>query len=228
MWSWHWPSDLDMVIMYYHTKNEVSVSTVSKVVAWTDSLSLSLSLSLSHTHTHTHTHTMKTLPVPHVREVKGGMNVFKISWKMKIKLSRLFWVNGLFLITGQSSWKGVVLLKLMRTLDSFQFKVLILFNALLEGQFIALFIMSQKRQLCDLWNTVKYIGWDNLNHCVYKPRIDWKERLQANRVPHYSGISHWRRTSFITLQMFSGNQRRLTWLHKVIPGKQRLLNLFAR
>ena len=45
--------DLDIVKMYYHTKNEVSMSTGSKVIAQTDS------------HTHTHTHTTKTLPLPH-------------------------------------------------------------------------------------------------------------------------------------------------------------------
>ena len=37
--------DLDMVKMYHHTKNEVSVSTASKVIAWTD----------RHRHTDTHT-----------------------------------------------------------------------------------------------------------------------------------------------------------------------------
>ena len=50
--------DLDIVKMYHHTKNEVSMSTASKVIAWTDR------------HTHTHTHTTKTLPLPHTREVK--------------------------------------------------------------------------------------------------------------------------------------------------------------
>ena len=54
--------DLDMVKMYCHTKNEVSTSTASKVIAQTD----------RHTHSrwterereaHTHTHTMKTREV---------------------------------------------------------------------------------------------------------------------------------------------------------------------
>ena len=40
--------DLDMVKMYYYTKNEVSMSRHSKVIAQTD--------------THTHTHSMKPLP----------------------------------------------------------------------------------------------------------------------------------------------------------------------
>ena len=45
--------DLDIVKMYHHTKNEVSMSTGSKVIAWTD----------------THTDMMKTLPLPHMWEV---------------------------------------------------------------------------------------------------------------------------------------------------------------
>ena len=65
--------DLDIVKMYHHTKNEVSMSTASKVIAQTD----------THTqidtqtdrHTHTHTDTMKTLPLPHTREV-NMMNTF--------------------------------------------------------------------------------------------------------------------------------------------------------
>ena len=55
--------DLDIVKMYYHTKNEVSTSTGSKVMAQTD----------KHTHTqtdkHTHRDTTKTFPLPHMREV---------------------------------------------------------------------------------------------------------------------------------------------------------------
>ena len=57
--------DLDMVKMYHNTKNEVSMSTGSKVIAQI------------HTHTHTHTHThidrhtdmTKTLPLPHTQEI---------------------------------------------------------------------------------------------------------------------------------------------------------------
>ena len=50
--------DLDMVKMYHHTKNEVSVPTATKVITHT------------HTHTthttHTHTtHTTKTLSLQH-------------------------------------------------------------------------------------------------------------------------------------------------------------------
>ena len=47
--------DPDIVKMYHHTKNEVSMSTASKVISQTDR--------------QTHTHTMKTLPLPHMREV---------------------------------------------------------------------------------------------------------------------------------------------------------------
>ena len=47
--------DLDIIKMYHHTKNEVSMSTGSKVIAQTDTQ--------THTHTHTHTHTTKTLPL---------------------------------------------------------------------------------------------------------------------------------------------------------------------
>ena len=46
---------LDMVKLYHHAKNEVSMSTASTVIAWTDS--------------HMHTDTTKTLPLPHTREV---------------------------------------------------------------------------------------------------------------------------------------------------------------
>ena len=38
--------DLDIVKMYHHTKNKVSISTGSKVIAQTD----------THTHRHTHRH----------------------------------------------------------------------------------------------------------------------------------------------------------------------------
>ena len=43
--------DLDILKMYHHTKNEVSMSTGSKVIAQTDRQTD------THTHTHTHTHT---------------------------------------------------------------------------------------------------------------------------------------------------------------------------
>ena len=48
--------DLDMVKMYHHTKNEVSMLRHSKVIAQTDRQTD------THTHTHTHTDSMKTLP----------------------------------------------------------------------------------------------------------------------------------------------------------------------
>ena len=47
--------NLDMVKIYYHTENEVSRLTHSKVIAQTD--------------THTITDTTKTLPLLHTREV---------------------------------------------------------------------------------------------------------------------------------------------------------------
>ena len=50
--------DLDIVKIDHHTKNEVSMSTGSKVIARTD------------IHTDRHTDTMKTLTLPHTREVK--------------------------------------------------------------------------------------------------------------------------------------------------------------
>ena len=51
--------DLDIVKMYHHTKNEVSMLTSSKVIAQTD----------RQTDTHTHTHMTKTKPPPHTWEV---------------------------------------------------------------------------------------------------------------------------------------------------------------
>ena len=48
--------NLDMVKMYHHTKNEVSMSRHSKVIAHT------------HTHTHTHTH-YDNITFPHTRAV---------------------------------------------------------------------------------------------------------------------------------------------------------------
>ena len=58
--------DLDIVKMYHHTKNEVSMSTHSKVIARTDTP--------TDTHTQTHTDMTKTLPLPHTREVKRKRN----------------------------------------------------------------------------------------------------------------------------------------------------------
>ena len=58
--TWILKLGLDMVKMYYHTKNEVSMSRHSKVIGQTDTQ--------THTHrqtdrdTHTHTQSMKTLP----------------------------------------------------------------------------------------------------------------------------------------------------------------------
>ena len=66
--------DLDIIKMYHHTKNEVSMSTPSKVIARTD----------THTDgqtdrwTDTLTDNMKTLPLPHTREVITTFVLFKI------------------------------------------------------------------------------------------------------------------------------------------------------
>ena len=51
--------DLDNVKMYHHTKNEVSMSTPSKVIVQIG----------RQTDRQTDTHTMKTLPLPHTWEV---------------------------------------------------------------------------------------------------------------------------------------------------------------
>ena len=51
--------DLDIVKMYHHTKNEVSMSTGSKVIAWTEQTQTHRQ---THTQTDTHTDTTKTLP----------------------------------------------------------------------------------------------------------------------------------------------------------------------
>ena len=56
--------DLDMIKMYHHTKNEVSMSTGSKVIARTD------------TQTERHTDMTKTLPLPHTRQVKTFNSIF--------------------------------------------------------------------------------------------------------------------------------------------------------
>ena len=69
--------DLDMVKMYHHTKNEVSMSTGSKVIPRTHTHTdthTQTHTHNTHTHTHTHTHTTKTLPLPHTREVKMSNN----------------------------------------------------------------------------------------------------------------------------------------------------------
>ena len=50
--------DLDMVMMYLHTKNEVSMSKGSKVIGWTDRNTDRYYRQIDrHTHRHTHTHT---------------------------------------------------------------------------------------------------------------------------------------------------------------------------
>ena len=54
-------TDLDMVKMYDHTKNEVSVATASKVIAQTGMR--------RDRQTDRHTLTTKTLPLLHTREV---------------------------------------------------------------------------------------------------------------------------------------------------------------
>ena len=49
--------DLDMVKMYHHTKNEVSMSTGSKVIAQTDAQTDTHTDTDRQTDTDTHTHT---------------------------------------------------------------------------------------------------------------------------------------------------------------------------
>ena len=67
--------NLDMVKMYHHTKNEVSMSTGSKVIVQTDTHTHTHTHTdrqtdrQTHTHTHTHTDMTKILPLPHTLEV---------------------------------------------------------------------------------------------------------------------------------------------------------------
>ena len=67
---------LDMVKMYHHSKNEVSVSNASKVIAQTDRQTDRPTHTDTDTDTHTdkqtntHIGTTKTLPLPHTQEVK--------------------------------------------------------------------------------------------------------------------------------------------------------------
>ena len=52
--------DLDMVTMYLHAKNKVSMSRASKVITWTDRNTDTHTDTHTHTHTHTHRHTPYT------------------------------------------------------------------------------------------------------------------------------------------------------------------------
>ena len=54
--------DLDIIKMYHHTKNEVSTSIPSKVIAQTDTQTHSQTDRQTNTHTY-------TLLLPHTREV---------------------------------------------------------------------------------------------------------------------------------------------------------------
>ena len=56
--------DSDMVKILYHTKNEVSMSKHSEIIAQTDRQTHRQTDRHTHTHTHTNTHTdsMKTIP----------------------------------------------------------------------------------------------------------------------------------------------------------------------
>ena len=58
---------LDIAKMYHHTKNEISMSTGSKVIARTDNHTDRQTD--KQTDTRAHTDTMKTLPLPHTWEV---------------------------------------------------------------------------------------------------------------------------------------------------------------
>ena len=54
--------DLDMIKILYHTKNEVSMSKHSKVIAQTDGHKDRHTDTQAHRHTNRHTDSMKTLP----------------------------------------------------------------------------------------------------------------------------------------------------------------------
>ena len=78
-WPWPWPNDLDTQTWPRYGQdvppyqNDVSMSTGSKVIAQTNTHTRGQ----THTDKHTdrHTDTMKTLPLPHTREV---MTVFTL------------------------------------------------------------------------------------------------------------------------------------------------------
>ena len=57
--------DLDMIKMYLHTKNEVSMSSGSKVIAWTDRNTDRQ----THRQTHRHTDMTENITYPHTRVV---------------------------------------------------------------------------------------------------------------------------------------------------------------
>ena len=69
--QWPWYSNLSWIwsnVPPY--QNEVSMSTGSKVIAWTHTHTYTDTDTHRHTQTHTDTDTMKTLPLPHTQEVK--------------------------------------------------------------------------------------------------------------------------------------------------------------
>ena len=68
--------DLDMVMMYLHTKNEVSMSKGSKVIGWTD----------RNTHTDRHTDMTKNITYPHKQVVMTNEDeVCAINWYVSVK-----------------------------------------------------------------------------------------------------------------------------------------------
>ena len=79
-----------MVKMSYHTKNEVSMSRHSKVIACTD----------THRHRHTHTHTdadthtdthreYENITFPHTRAVKICLLALMIAIKVSVRIYQL-------------------------------------------------------------------------------------------------------------------------------------------
>ena len=61
--------DLDMVKMYLHAKNEVSMSSGSKVIAWTDRNTDRQTHRQTHRHTDRETDMTENITYPHTRVV---------------------------------------------------------------------------------------------------------------------------------------------------------------
>ena len=75
--------DLEMVKMYLHTKNEVSMSSSSKVIAWPD----------KQRQTHRHTDMTENVTYPHTRVVKMCENIRRhLSW-LSLGIYFLSWIK---------------------------------------------------------------------------------------------------------------------------------------
>ena len=98
--------DLDIVKMYHHTK----MPTGSKVIAQTDKHINTQ----TDRQTHTHTHTMKTLPLPHMWEVKTRpRKVKKYFYRSGKSYKNISWEITDYLVTvisGKETTKGEVLI----------------------------------------------------------------------------------------------------------------------